>query len=280
MRAALENVHLETRPRRLPHPLRVEHLGFMPEKTYWVDWVFDVVAFSLVLSGSGELVVRNRSYKVRAPCVLCELPGMHFRYGPRDSWHEVFFKYDAACLPLLSQMGLVRDGRFLWSMPGARIKPKLGELAELCLRLETPGTVDRIDRLSELILAETLLGQSEEGAVPEELFGICRYLDEHHAEAVDFEKLARKFGFSFTTFRRAWRRHMPESPARFLLGLRIKHACRLLCESERAIADVADELGWDDPLYFSKAFHRYTGMTPRDYRRKYTLGAVERYSTP
>jgi AraC family transcriptional regulator of arabinose operon len=48
----------------------------------------------------------------------------------------------------------------------------------------------------------------------------------------------------------------------------------MLCETDLPIADVAAEVGYGDPLYFSKAFRRHSSTTARDYRRRYALGAV------
>ena len=95
------------------------------------------------------------------------------------------------------------------------------------------------------------------------------YVEEHYLEELDFDGVARKFGFSPSTFRRVWLEHMPESPVRFVNNLRMKQACRLLCETDLPIMEIAESLGYGDPLYFSKKFHKHTGETARDYRRRY-----------
>jgi AraC-like DNA-binding protein len=33
--------------------------------------------------------------------------------------------------------------------------------------------------------------------------------------------------------------------------------------------EIADMLGFDDPLYFSRVFKRQAGVSPREYRNKY-----------
>ena len=51
---------------------------------------------------------------------------------------------------------------------------------------------------------------------------------------------------------------------------RIELAKCLLRESERSIAQIGSEIGYQERRYFTKVFQKYTGMTPSDYRLKET----------
>lgn len=50
-------------------------------------------------------------------------------------------------------------------------------------------------------------------------------------------------------------------------GARLEAARRLLADPNRKIIDVAFDLGYSDPAHFSRAFLRWTGLTPREFRR-------------
>ncbi len=41
---------------------------------------------------------------------------------------------------------------------------------------------------------------------------------------------------------------------------------QLLADRSRTIADVARRLGYSDPAHFTRAFQRWTGVTPRAFR--------------
>jgi AraC family transcriptional activator of pobA len=43
-------------------------------------------------------------------------------------------------------------------------------------------------------------------------------------------------------------------------------ACRLLAFTQLSVAEVGFRLGYDDPSYFTRRFHRAMGQTPTDYR--------------
>ena len=47
-----------------------------------------------------------------------------------------------------------------------------------------------------------------------------------------------------------------------------QEACRLLAYTPATVASVAYAMGFDDPSYFSRAFHRRVGMAPAQYRKR------------
>jgi AraC-like DNA-binding protein len=55
--------------------------------------------------------------------------------------------------------------------------------------------------------------------------------------------------------------------ARVVQQARCQAAERLLSDPGCKIGDVARTLGYSDPAHFTRAFHRWTGLTPRDFRR-------------
>ena len=54
---------------------------------------------------------------------------------------------------------------------------------------------------------------------------------------------------------------------------RFAEARRLLREPDRKVIDVALDLGYSDPAHFTRAFGRWAGVTPREFRRR-SLGAA------
>jgi AraC-like DNA-binding protein len=48
--------------------------------------------------------------------------------------------------------------------------------------------------------------------------------------------------------------------------LRYREACRLLKRTEKPVAAIATALGYTDPSHFSRAFRRWSGMRPSQYR--------------
>ncbi len=53
----------------------------------------------------------------------------------------------------------------------------------------------------------------------------------------------------------------------FLIEVRIQEAEKLLCKSELSVKEIVEEIGYQSPSFFYKAFNDYAGMTPLDYRK-------------
>lgn len=65
-----------------------------------------------------------------------------------------------------------------------------------------------------------------------------------------------------------FKKHMGVGFSAYLSDLRISHARRLLEEGEVSVSAVARASGFRDPLYFSKVFRRFVGMSPTEYRAR------------
>ncbi|WP_366871619.1 helix-turn-helix domain-containing protein [uncultured Ruegeria sp.] len=49
---------------------------------------------------------------------------------------------------------------------------------------------------------------------------------------------------------------------------RFQNACLLLDNPDTKIIDVAFAAGYEHPQHFTRAFRKYTGLTPSQYRRR------------
>ena len=60
--------------------------------------------------------------------------------------------------------------------------------------------------------------------------------------------------------------------ARVVAKARFSEAQRMLGEPGRKVIDVALDLGYSDPAHFTRAFGRWTGVAPREFRRRVAEG--------
>ena len=56
---------------------------------------------------------------------------------------------------------------------------------------------------------------------------------------------------------------------KYLIGERIKAACRLLEETSLTVSEIAEKVGMGDVYYFSRIFSREKGCPPMRYRKAY-----------
>ena len=65
---------------------------------------------------------------------------------------------------------------------------------------------------------------------------------------------------------RKLKQSMGVTPQELLSEARIKHACRLLRNTDKNISEIAYACGFTDPKYFSRCFRQSQGRTPSEYR--------------
>jgi AraC-like DNA-binding protein len=261
-------IHLDRQPRRHPAALPVAHVGFLAAKRYRVRHGFRSCNFSVILAGRGDYRWQGRAIEVRAPCVLTQRPGQPCDYGPDGAWDEVFI-HPAASAERLAAMGFMDPARPVWQIGPNQLQPLLHELRRLCAA--TPPDADRIDRVCERLVLESLLA-AESGGSPRDAVARIRALVEADClREHDFAALAAGEGLSFPHFRRLWRRAVGEPPERFRSRLRMALACRLLTEGGAPIQQVAAAVGFPDSLHFARRFRQLVGEPPSAYRGRYPL---------
>ncbi len=91
-------------------------------------------------------------------------------------------------------------------------------------------------------------------------------------QAWTLERMAERAGMSRTAFANAFRDVVGQTPADYLSDWRIALAQSRLREG-RPIKALAQELGYANPSALSRAFSARTGLSPRDWLRRETLGA-------
>ncbi len=268
----MENLskHLGYMPRKFCSPMPLDTIGFVPRKKERVVRSFKSFNFSFIIEGTGTYIYRGEVYKINAPCVITQWPGEPMDYGPDKSWYEVYFIYPESAGEFLQKRRFFKQNKFVWHItdPG-RI---LNLLAELKVALATESlNPDRIDYLCEGIIMESLLAQSSPPETEEErkIRILKSYIRNNFSIKHNYKQLAREYGMSLSTFRRYWLKYTGMPPARYQNKLLVQEACRLLIEKNESVKEIAEMLNFDDPFYFSKKFHKETGVTPTQYRRQH-----------
>ncbi len=116
--------------------------------------------------------------------------------------------------------------------------------------------------------AHSLLFTSQDNLEEKLTRDIKEYLKARLHTKVTLKEIGAHFHFSVTTLCTAFRKNTGESIIHYFLSVKIKEACKMLSEQSDTIAVVAERLGFDNSLYFSRMFRKYTGLSPTEYRRK------------
>ena len=92
------------------------------------------------------------------------------------------------------------------------------------------------------------------------------YISSNYSYPITVEDIASYVGLSRSHLFRSFEAVLGTSPKEYLTDFRIKQACYLLEHSSLSVTVIANSIGFDNGLYFSKTFHKIKGMSPKEYR--------------
>lgn len=93
------------------------------------------------------------------------------------------------------------------------------------------------------------------------------YLRENCARSLNVPAMASMAGLSPSHFAGLFLKHTGHPPMDFLIRTRIARACHLLDFTSLSVKEIAAQVGYSDPYYFSRVFKKVTASSPDAYRR-------------
>ena len=96
-----------------------------------------------------------------------------------------------------------------------------------------------------------------------------KYIDSNYMdESLSLNKVACVANVSANHFSALFSRKMKKTFIEYLTGIRMKKAKELLRMSDKRSGEIASEVGYKDPHYFSYLFKKTQGCTPSEYRNR------------
>lgn len=96
----------------------------------------------------------------------------------------------------------------------------------------------------------------------------AHYFKDNFTKPISVEQYAAEHLMSVNWFIHSFKSVMKMSPMQYIISLRIAMAKGYLENSAKNIAEISNEVGYENALYFSRLFRKYTGMTPTEYRKR------------
>ena len=82
------------------------------------------------------------------------------------------------------------------------------------------------------------------------------------------DDLCVNIGMSKATLYRKLKALTGQSTNEFIQTTRLKYAARILSQTDKSVSEVAYEVGFSDPYYFSRAFKKLFGVSPKQWRER------------
>lgn len=241
--------------------------------------VYDYYLIHYVISGRGVFSSHGEEYALGAGDSFVIEPEQLISYvsDETDPWHYCWIAFTGAqAAKLVGEAGLTPINPII-HMARNRHMPVLFRQIQLALKSKKTNTQLKATGYLNLLLGEycdALAAPDSTGLVTEaESVRIVQqaihYLSTQYAEPITIEMMAESMGYNRAYLSRMFKRHTKVTPVTFLLKLRVDKARLLLRERlELTIEQIAASVGFYDPLYFSKQFRRWYGVSPSEYRNQ------------
>lgn len=112
--------------------------------------------------------------------------------------------------------------------------------------------------------------RTESGRHDERIVRALDYIIQNISQPITLTMLAKHCGLSVSRFSWLFHQSTGTTPQRYLEIQRLDRARHLLRITQNPIKEIAMEVGYNDPFYFSLRFKTHTGMSPKRFRQSIT----------
>lgn len=239
----------------------------------WGPGVRDHYLLHYIRSGKGVYTFNNREFALKAGDMFLVYPSTSVSYvaDEQDPWEYCWVGFNG------TEAGRMLQGTdFSAEMPVLHLTDSQVLEERLLSIYRSSGNTPSADAemagylylfLAELMrLSHTVKDQPD---IQDYLTQAVRYIQYNYAANIPVTAIASYVGVSRSQLYRAFMSTWNMSPHTFLKQYRINTACTLLRNSRLSVSEVANSVGFSDPLYFSRVFKELKGVAPTEFQQNY-----------
>lgn len=140
-----------------------------------------------------------------------------------------------------------------------------------------PGTEIVVQRMTEVLLVEVIrMNFGQEGEVPlikaladKYISKSLQRLHQNIEKTWSLESLAADIGLSRAAFSKRFKALVGQTMFEYLTQLRMQKACQLLKETDFSLYEIANRVGYESDLAFTRTFKKRHDKTPTAYRKEH-----------
>ena len=223
-----------------------------------------------VLDGKVTVIYSGQKYELTA--------GDWVLYPPFEKQEYLFLKKDAgrtfwvhftgcAAKEILADTGVFAGVTF--QKPSSHA---IEYFQSLVREKQLSGYIHETAENALLMQALTCLSRKnkKDGNVLSGLEDVILWMHEHYKEPYHQADYSRMCALSDGRSAHKFKAHSGVSPGQYYIAIRMKKAKELLSDTNLPVSNVADAVGYDNALYFSRLFRNFQGMSPSAYRNMKT----------
>ncbi|MDQ0896557.1 AraC family transcriptional regulator [Paenibacillus sp. V4I7] len=157
------------------------------------------------------------------------------------------------------------------------LSAELQELWKIALP-QLNDAIEQFDTIEELYaewfhlleeVSQRMAGIREDRSTHAVMNQIRTYVETHYADPeLSLTSLSEQFQLHASHVSRAFKEEFGEKFVDYLVKIRMEQAKKLLQSSRDSVQDIGSKVGYTHAISFIRAFKKYTGVTPGDYRKQ------------
>jgi len=253
--------------------LSVYNVGFQncDPLCQWGPGIRDHYLIHYIISGKGYYKVNNKTYTLVAGDTFLVYPNTEVIYyaDENEPWEYAWVGFTGSdALLILQATDFSMNSPIIHQTAlGDRIHRQMLHIYD-ARGNEFEHAVEMTGRLYTM-LAMFMHGaskRSEQNTSATYVQKGIEYISANYSYNITVEDIADYVGLSRSHLFRSFETILGQSPKEYLTDFRMRQACYLLEHSSLSITAIANSIGFDNSLYFSKTFHKFKGMAPKEYR--------------
>ena len=228
-------------------------------------------SISFVRKGSFGYHCHGRSHDLVAGSLLIGSPGAEFvcthDHVCGDECLSFFFEPE-----LVETIGERAEAWQVGATPPLAELMVLGGLAQASADGQSDIGLDEVGHLIAQRLVEVVSGKAKKPARVtardrRRAVEAALWIDANSHRQIELEDAARQAEVSPFHFLRLFSGVLGVTPHQYLLRSRLRRAARLLADDDKAVTEIAYDVGFGDLSNFVRTFHRAAGVSPLKFRQ-------------
>lgn len=205
------------------------------------------------------------------PLAYIELPGAETRNLNEHRSEMLYITYAAELQVIIRERFNIQSSGTWPITVNSRLVDTIKQIKRLLCDPYKRSNVDLLDFYCQTLTAELMLYRQDfthdpqAGEIEKKMQEVHLFLYKNYKNPPTIDALGTRFGMSPRSLRRNWSKYYSESIKKFVTRRRISEAQHLLEHHSGNITQIAYEVGYEDPLYFSRVFREITGVSPSEF---------------
>lgn len=238
----------------------------------------DSYLFFIVKKGGGRIVFYNTEYEINeGECVFLDCNQRCSISCDERLWTLEWIHFNGIVMPQVYDKFLERCGAPCFKPEDHRkLEKLLGNIYKEANKYSYVQDMVIMSRISDLLTEIMQQCWRDNSSIDNNLsikrwIEVRKYLDENYNKNINLDTLSTEFYINKFYLARKFKEAYGYTINTYITNLRINHAKELLRFTDYSITEVALQVGYGDPAYFTRIFKMSEGKTPRSFRRQWKL---------